>query len=417
MNYLFNEDLIAERFLSGDFHEQIGFIFQKLNASGFKCWVSGGAVRDALLQRPCHDIDLTTDADDSQILQLFPQAILTGRQFGVYKIPFIAQSRNIIIDLTIFREEDQYVDGRRPVSVKKSEPKADALRRDFTINALFFDLKNKTLIDYVGGQEDLKKGVLKCVGDPVKRFQEDHLRILRLIRFQSQFNFSIEQATLSAADQSVELICKVSAERITDELSRIVKSFPEREYWQQDFVKKVFKTLGLDIGSLNLESIQSLSDKNSQLFFIIFYFELSSRNQNLTLFFHKSVRLTTDQNQFFIKLVEQMNLVSKRCPDPIDVFLLVEKERKKGLSHIEYIYQYLNLIKIYPDEHNEVLRQFLNNNNLAQPLVSVDDLRLLKIEDQYFSYWLERCRFFQLKNDITQRDQILHWLAREIKSE
>ncbi|MFN3455306.1 MAG: hypothetical protein ACK41T_10135, partial [Pseudobdellovibrio sp.] len=218
-----------------------------------------------LLDKSPNDIDLTTDATDEEILSLFPEAILAGQVFGVYKIPFKRHQTQdtVIVDLTVFRKEDEYIDGRRPLKVERSTPEEDARRRDFTMNSLFYDLKNRCVIDYCLGISDINDRILKCVGDPEKRFKEDHLRLLRLIRFSFQLGFKIEDSTYQAAYKLANLISTVSGERIQDELNKLVKSlvlsFKESEYllfWQNDLTKEIFKSLGFEyrVSQSHLES-------------------------------------------------------------------------------------------------------------------------------------------------------------------
>ena len=184
----------------------------------FICWVAGGAVRDLYLGRKVDDFDLVTDASTETLKQIFPEAILVGESFGVIKIPV---SNAELFDLATFRQESDYVDGRRPSAVSASTAIEDAKRRDFTINALFWDDENQQLIDLVGGVADLNHRQLRTVGDAYVRFEEDHLRIIRLIRFAAQLNFAIEPSTEQAAQAFISKIQKVSGERIWTELKKI----------------------------------------------------------------------------------------------------------------------------------------------------------------------------------------------------
>lgn len=230
--------------------DSASFIYKvahRLSEKKRACWVAGGAVRDLWLGRIPKDIDLVTDALDEEILELFPQAVLVGQKFGVYKLPYHFNERNIIIDLTVFRDEGDYKDGRRPQTVKRATPLEDAKRRDFTINALFYDLENHQVIDYVGGVEDLQNKILKCVGDADRRFNEDHLRLLRLARFKAQLGFQEPEADLASAIKLSNLIRTVSGERIYEEVLKVISSHSEIEFWSQSLTQKLWVSLGADI--------------------------------------------------------------------------------------------------------------------------------------------------------------------------
>lgn len=195
-------------------------IANTLKALGHPAWLVGGCVRDLVLGREPKDYDIATDATPGRLLQIFPKAQLVGAQFGVILVD--------AVEVATFRSDHSYKDGRHPEHVTfETDPKQDVLRRDFTINALLLDpahLDNAAghVIDYVGGLEDLKNGVIRAIGDPAQRFEEDHLRMLRAIRFAARLGFEIEPSTLAAIRHMHENIRRVSPERVRDELNRIL---------------------------------------------------------------------------------------------------------------------------------------------------------------------------------------------------
>ncbi len=193
-------------------------ISDRLKVHQFVCWLAGGAVRDLLLGREISDFDLVTDASTEVLKELFPEAVLVGEAFGVLKIPLPSGDT---LDLATFREEADYRDGRRPSMVRSSTPVQDSLRRDFTINSLFWDVQAEKVRDYLGGVFDLQQKCLRCVGDPTVRFSEDYLRIVRLMRFAIQLGFEIDPDTLTAAREGLDNVDKVSGERIWAELKKI----------------------------------------------------------------------------------------------------------------------------------------------------------------------------------------------------
>ncbi|MGE5576560.1 MAG: CCA tRNA nucleotidyltransferase [Syntrophothermus sp.] len=189
-----------------------------LNSDGFQAYVTGGAVRDLLLSRAPHDWDVATDALPQQVKALFPDHIPTGEKYGTITVRTPARG----VEVTTFRADGRYLDGRRPESVNFSRDlKADLARRDFTINAMALGPDGR-LLDPFGGRADLAQGRIATVGNPKERFREDALRMLRAIRFAAELGFTPETSVKRAILEEGRLIANVSAERIRDELSRIL---------------------------------------------------------------------------------------------------------------------------------------------------------------------------------------------------
>jgi poly(A) polymerase len=192
----------------------------RLKKAGFEAYLVGGSVRDFLLERGLKDHDLATNALPDDLSRLFPEAIEVGKSFGVIKVPIAQEtSAPIILEIATFREDLEYQDHRHPEGVVFSTPEKDAQRRDFTINALFYDVKNSKIHDYVGGLADLKAKTLRAIGKPNERFQEDALRLLRAVRFSVALGFHIEKETEAAIHKDAHLISEISGERIRDELT------------------------------------------------------------------------------------------------------------------------------------------------------------------------------------------------------
>jgi putative nucleotidyltransferase with HDIG domain len=193
-------------------------IASTLRSHGFQAWLVGGCVRDLILGREPKDYDICTDARPGQLQELFPKAELVGAQFGVMLVDRV--------EVATFRSDHDYRDGRHPGEVTfETDPKQDVLRRDFTVNALLLDPDftgpvESAAIDHVGGLADLRAGVIRAIGDPERRFEEDHLRLLRAVRFAARFGFEIEPATMAAMQRLRGQIQRVSPERVRDELVR-----------------------------------------------------------------------------------------------------------------------------------------------------------------------------------------------------
>jgi len=193
-------------------------IVQKLRRHGHEAYFAGGWVRDHLLGIKPSDIDIATSALPEEIRRLFTRSRNIGAQFGVVQVS--AYGRDY--EVATFRSEGDYLDGRHPSEVHFSRPREDAQRRDFTINGLFYDPVNDTIIDYVRGEEDLQRRIIRTIGAAGERFEEDKLRMLRAIRLACALNFEIAKETWQAIENSAPRILQVSWERIRDEVLKIV---------------------------------------------------------------------------------------------------------------------------------------------------------------------------------------------------
>ncbi len=192
-------------------------IIRRLRKAGFEALLAGGCVRDMLCGKKPKDYDVVTGAKPAEVCRLFQRTIKVGAKFGV--IIVLVDSHQI--EVATFRTETGYSDGRRPDKVSFTSAKEDALRRDFTINGMFYDPLEKEVIDYVGGREDLKRKTIRAIGVPAERFGEDYLRMLRVVRFSAQLDFKVEKNTLNAVKKYSANIVKISGERIAMELESL----------------------------------------------------------------------------------------------------------------------------------------------------------------------------------------------------
>jgi poly(A) polymerase len=223
-------------------------IVRTLRERGHQAYFAGGCVRDLLLGREPADYDVATDATPQQVMQIFPQTYGVGAQFGVVLVPCgpsstkphrkewitaagariaLTSSRNVV-EVATFRSDVGYSDGRHPDEVRFSkDPREDVQRRDFTINGmmldpLVFDTTSDGILDFVGGRDDLKTGIVRAIGDPERRFAEDKLRMLRAVRFTARFNYKIDPATMAAIQNLAPQIHQVSCERVREELTKML---------------------------------------------------------------------------------------------------------------------------------------------------------------------------------------------------
>lgn len=201
-------------------------VVRRLREAGFEAYWAGGCVRDCLLGRTPKDYDVATNAEPPQIVQVFRhrRTLEIGAAFGVVAV--VGPRPAGTVEVTTFRHDVQYSDGRRPDSVVFTSAQEDARRRDFTINGLFYDPletdAEMRVIDFVGGVADLRKRVVRAIGDPKARFGEDKLRLMRAVRMAANFDFALDEATQAAIAEFAPLVTAVSAERITQEMRQML---------------------------------------------------------------------------------------------------------------------------------------------------------------------------------------------------
>lgn len=216
---------------SGSMRDAAVRVVKCLQDAGYAALFAGGCVRDMLMgQRPL-DYDIATSATPDEVIGLFRRTQHVGAQFGVV----LVRMGGFSLEVATFRVDIDYQDGRHPGEVRFTTAEEDAKRRDFTINGMFLDPLREEIIDYVDGQSDLKAGIIRAIGDPHARFAEDHLRMLRAIRFAARFDFALCPTTLAAIQGRASSITRISAERIREELEKIL-SHPSRARAFRDMV-------------------------------------------------------------------------------------------------------------------------------------------------------------------------------------
>jgi poly(A) polymerase len=218
-------------------------VLKRLREAGHVAYFAGGCVRDSLLGLEAKDWDVATDAPPGRVRELFASTQAVGAAFGV----ILVRNGQSVVEVATFRADGDYEDGRRPSSVRFTSAEEDARRRDFTINGLFLDPLEDRVIDYVGGREDLAARVIRAIGAPAERFAEDHLRLLRAVRFAARFGFEIEPATAAAIASLANRVKGISPERIGDEL-RLMLTPPTRNVawtllWNLGLGREIFRFL------------------------------------------------------------------------------------------------------------------------------------------------------------------------------
>ena len=216
-------------------------VVRELRRHGFQSYLAGGCVRDMLLGSEPTDYDVTTDATPNEVMRIFPETYAVGAQFGVVLVPVPKDGREFEpaalphpIEVATFRSDGIYSDGRHPDQVQYSKsPEEDVRRRDFTINGLLMDpLDNDRVLDFVGGRADLSAGIIRAIGDPERRFQEDKLRMLRAVRFATRFGYAIDPPTFAAIQKLAPMIHQVSRERVRDELTKMLTEGHARQAFE-----------------------------------------------------------------------------------------------------------------------------------------------------------------------------------------
>ena len=191
-------------------------VVKHIKSSGFTAFFAGGCVRDMLMNISPSDYDIATNAKPDEIMNIFRRSIPIGAKFGVINVIV----EKFQFEVATFRTDGFYSDGRRPDVVNFCDAKGDVQRRDFTINGMLYDPTENRLLDFVGGKDDIDLHIIRAIGNPLERFNEDHLRLMRAVRFASRFSYDIEFNTKSAIKKLAKKLTKVSTERIREELER-----------------------------------------------------------------------------------------------------------------------------------------------------------------------------------------------------
>lgn len=326
--------------------KKVQFILNTLILNGFDAYIVGGCVRDSILNKMPNDYDITTNAFPEDIMRLFEKTVPTGIAHGTVTVLIDKEP----FEVTTFRTESDYLDNRHPSKVSfVSDVKEDLSRRDFTINSMAYNAKSG-LVDPFNGVNDLNSKLIRCVGDSSLRFKEDALRVLRAIRFSCQLNFQIADDTLNAISKNNCLLKNISAERIRDELSKMLLSprpsvaisYMINTKTLKVIVPNLYETLKI---SNTIDRIDVLCDK---LYVRLCYFmlplddfELTEKTLKYLRFDNNTINLTMT---FYDAILQNFDL-----KDTVSVKRLIYKISK------EHIFDFLDLLKvIYIDDISEI---------------------------------------------------------------
>ncbi|MBC6415772.1 MAG: CCA tRNA nucleotidyltransferase [Bdellovibrionales bacterium] len=410
--------LTIKRHLEKNSHwSEVKNVIQKISQNNFQVFIVGGAIREALLNRPIYEIDLSSSASPDEIMKLFPYAIDTFKKYGVITIPLKNKSS---LEIVTLRKDSSLSDGRRPQFIEYSNLEEDSKRRDFTINALYYDLNQDKLIDLVKGLRDLKAKKIITIGKAKDRFKEDYLRILRALRLACQLNFDLDSSIKPAIFELRDNIKNISQERIKKELNKMFSHKPIKE--SLNYLKEygLFELLFPELNFNQIKRIllnyqQSLLGPENIAFywsillshlygeekkFSIFLKKyLSASQQKESLKYFKSVKILLDEKQSLGSKILAFNEKHQEVYELTQI-VLNSKEMEESLK-----IEKKKTLPIYLKEFKKRITQ----GKLPPSLVTGKDLLKMKIsiKKKNFSKALEKIYYFQLENLKMNKTQLL----------
>lgn len=384
----------------------VEYIIGQLVKAGHQAVLAGGGVRDAALGVKPKDLDVATSAKPEEVMAIFPDTVPVGAAFGVVLVKGQGQA----IEVATFRSDGTYQDGRRPSSVKYSSLSEDAKRRDFTVNAMFYDLVKDRLIDEVGGLKDLNARVLRTVGEPLERFSEDHLRLMRAVRLATQLGFSIEEKTWQAVRILANKISLVARERVTDELRKMCCSSRQWLGWQalaqSGLLKVLWPNFTLASQMVNPLRLNAPSQLSLTLGWFAFVGEMAIDKQKLWL---DELKLSRAEIKEVHSVVESFNqLLKGRRGEQMQVLdqstgtwllhLWPCAQTLKGQSDLLVIEEVVNAYRAMMD----------TEGHLPPPLVTgADLLKRGNIREKDFAVVLNKLYCAQLEEHLKVKSEVL----------
>ncbi|WP_169975235.1 CCA tRNA nucleotidyltransferase [Tautonia rosea] len=417
-------------------------VVRGLRDAGHQALWAGGCVRDLLIGLTPSDYDVATDAPPERVMQLFRRTVPVGVSFGVVKV--IGPRGAGEVEVATFRSDGAYIDGRRPETVVFSSPEQDASRRDFTINGMFFDPISEDVIDFVGGRHDLETGLLRAIGDPASRFAEDKLRLVRAVRFAARFGLRIEPETEKALVAMASEVTVVAAERIAQELRRMlvhpsrsaamrlmmefglatvivpellslvgvpsqVASRPDHDCWEQTLavldalphdpsvglaLAALFHDIGRGTdGSSAVEALDRASDR---------------------------LKLANVERETASWLVAHHGILNS--PRSMPVARLKRLLAEPGIHELLALHRAVAEAADLPVDHVEYCEHYVKEKPdgpiRPEPFVNGNDLKRLGLTPgPSFKQWLDRAYDAQLEGRVTNQDEAIAWLCRQLEPE
>ena len=373
------------------------FINGRLREQGYEAYLVGGCVRDILLGREPKDFDIATNASPEGILQLFPGSGQVGAHFGVV----LVRDGPWQVEVATFRCDGDYSDGRRPDSVQFiRDPRHDVERRDFTINGLLLDPETGQVLDFVGGQSDLEHHIIRAIGDPIRRFQEDHLRLLRAVRFAARLGFTVETDTLSAIRQLAPLVKLVARERVREELHKIFLEGGAVTGLELLSATNLDTELGIPLTPRAIRRFETLQPSSAAVAWAALLSDTEPRNLRTIL---SEYRLSGADYHRVISLVEDR--------DRLSAPFRTQAELKKFVRQDKFEEQ----LQLHRMDGGEIplLPQFSPGDLWPEPLLTGDDLLKMGYpQGPLLGEILRELENQQLNNQLEDRESAINWLKR-----
>lgn len=393
--------------------EKARSVVKKLREAGFESYFAGGCVRDMLLGTLPKDYDIATGATPDEVIALFPKTIAIGAQFGVIQVRYGGEG----FEVATFRTDGGYSDGRRPDNIEYATAKHDVERRDFTINGLLYDPIEERVLDFVEGEKDLERKLIRAIGNPVKRIGEDRLRMLRAVRFAARLNFAIDEPTLRAIQTDSHSIGQVSAERIREELFRMfaegggtygVTLLFETQLYQALFPQTWIQN-EKDEARARLAS-KGLPNGAPLLFFALLLHDLSLEEAEV---FAKGMTFSKHERKRLLNLLSGLSQIRRiNVQDTVALKRLVRQEHWEDLIHLAGALQSVDLL---PGPTTASLSEYRAKWSDADlyPAVFLDgnSLRELGLSPgPHFKRILEDLEDKQLGGEIHSREEAIDWV-------
>ncbi len=382
-------------------------VITRLIENGYQAYIVGGWVRDYLMDHPSDDIDIATNAAPNVIQKIFPKTISVGIQFGI----IIVVEQDHQYELATFRQDQEYLDGRRPKGIKFCDAEQDAMRRDFTINGLFYDPIKDSIYDFVSGKKDIKLKLIRAIGDPKKRFSEDKLRMIRAIRYAARFGFSIESSTARAIKENAKnLFPSVAIERIYSELQKM-SAFPNFhialiELHKFGLIQELFphtKDLSHEALSCRVQRIPYFPSSSPVISKVLELFTVGELKKPLTLF--KYLKLSKKEQNFANYYLSTKHILF----DPIDI----DRYEWAHIAANQWFHVVVSICSTYYESNEKALflskytslhsqlKKYIVRIKTNKPILTSADLKKAGIpEGPYMGKLLSKGERFAINNDI-----------------
>lgn len=392
-------------------------IVATLTQHGFTAFFAGGWVRDLVMQNACEDIDIATSATPEQVMSLFRTTIPVGAAFGVV----IVVQHGFQFEVASFRNDGAYINGRTPQSISWSSPEEDAVRRDFTINGLFYDPLQECIIDFVDGRQDIEQQIIRAIGNPIERFTEDRLRMIRAIRFSHRLGFKIEEKTWQAIlSLAPSLLPSVSMERIWQEMQKMANngSFAKALYMMSisGLLQAIFPNYRHE--ETILHKLDSFSERTPPIFYLVHLFLDATYEQSSTIWRH--LKASQKEKKQIKTLYQARNLILQEKEQPISAWVeFYAQEYAKESLEVTYWYYFSECAVAKIRAHEEIIENYQEHISRVQqrhPVVKAEDLIEQGVKPgKMLGALLNKAQVLSIELNTFDKELILRYLANEIE--